>query len=493
MTVQTRILKNFISKLPVEENLVRLSLPGFGPAPEVLVYLYSFCLGWRDAEVVRKLLDRPLRQLEEELESELGGNPALSKPAASEYLALLRAQLEQTCAAVARKQQQPPDGCLRPDALLGDTTLREHRITDEVSGALAAVAVARRVRSTRCPWRSSRVFAVFAAARQQDVFNYFLKRICDPGVAEDLAQKTWMIVLKDLRRFKTRYRRKRGQLIAFVMHKARNVLLDHFRREAATKRRQSLNEANRDLLEPESGDAGLLFPDLDRQTRTAIQAQLLERLVQSRRPLHQILIFFLCRLLDWTPADILMAFSSSTLREVLFWVEKEFVAETALPRVAVRAAFKKLRARLKRRVIDEIRGEERQEQFHSLLRQKLDETRLGAYFPGHNPEERASKVVSAWSSVRKSLVTDTLRMAAGSLKELLEEMDLTPAKLRARKKSAGTQKKESRKIKRVRQTKKSSPNGDKRAKWKQWLKSSKGRKNRTRKRRDPDAKKDPNT
>jgi hypothetical protein len=150
--------------------------------------------------------------------------------------------------------------------------------------------------------------------------------------------------------------------------------------------------------------AAPVSPELNRE-RYTVKLRLMCLLFGLDKPPHQIIVFMLCCLFDRTPLEILEEYSRVPLRIIAAQIEPEFQRVSEAPQRLVRAGFKRLRARMDMTLAELIRGKVRQAKYDELLRRRAGNIPLGEYFPGADDHEKSLKLVQAWYSVMKALVT----------------------------------------------------------------------------------------
>lgn len=445
----SKYLYAYATNLNREEHLLRLARLGFKPPSLILLYLFRTWFGWSEARIILKLFDVPLRELAEHAEKKIGREYSLSQLSVQAYLAALRFQLDLTCEDYFHGQTVPRGLTLKAGVKIGDTTLRQWLLCDRKSIKRAVLKIALRVRVQSFSWNNPEVWNIFCEARYKDIYNHILLRVhFDTQAAEELTLMTWGDAHRDLARFDPI----RAALIAFVKNKARFVLLRYFCAECQGAHGEPFDgkhDADQALERFLSQDKYKWDPD----TLTAVRLQLLEVLFDGKSKPFELLAFMLVRLLErprqgewkprgkrtkkngWKPKDILAEFFGKTLREVTRWVEAAFIDATKLPEKHVRENFRKLYALLDqpiRRMKNGRQVTKDAEPFQALL----GETNFGSYFPGQEEKDRRAKIVTAWSTAQRHLVTDVLRNGQGPLRDLLREIGPRRPRRKAAKKSS---------------------------------------------------------
>lgn len=238
--------------------------------------------------------------------------------------------------------------------------------------------------------------------------GFFRARVRNLADADELAQETWLIVLRQ----QDSYSPERGSFSAFAFSRARYCLLEYFRKIKDRRAMESLfcelqsdgssGEAANDPTErlgrerpgsPSWSEEGAWRTRLD-------YLAAVDRLLALSCPPHQVIIFVMVWLLETTPREIEERWSAEPLYRLEAHVEGECGERWCLPVSELQSKFRVLRQRLTltlERTIDEPRT---RLAYQALLGSIAGETLLRDYYTG-TPRDN---IVQWWYSVMRVLV-----------------------------------------------------------------------------------------
>jgi DNA-directed RNA polymerase specialized sigma24 family protein len=243
---------------------------------------------------------------------------------------------------------------------------------------------------------------------QRRLRGFFRARIRNLSDADELAQETWLTVLRQ----QDLYDPSRGSLNAFAISRARYCLLEYFRKTRDRRAMESLfcelqsqgtsGEAPYDPLDG-SGSWGPGIPSQSEEGTWQTRLDYLvvvDRLLGLTCPPHQLMVFIMVWLLEATPREIDEGWSVEPLRRLEAHIETECGARWCLPESELQSKFRILRQRLAEkleRTVDEPRTRLTHE---ALLGRIAGDTLLRDYYTG----APGDNIVQWWYSVMRVLV-----------------------------------------------------------------------------------------
>lgn len=236
-------------------------------------------------------------------------------------------------------------------------------------------------------------------AHQLRLRGFMRSRTRDDALADDLAQETWVEVLRRIDTFDEA----KGSFWAFVLIWAKFVLKRHFAStvpEAAHEEGAELGADSRSV-NPETALA-----------QARVITELLRRVLACSRPPHEVITFGFSKL-KWRPREIVDELCETPLSNLAERLEREYTA--MVPSPAIRAAFRPLHARLANR-LDALLRDPRTRRAHAGLLQRIaGETALQDYLPADSSAEEA--VVWWWGFVKRAVLTELQAAGTGDLLE----------------------------------------------------------------------------
>lgn len=239
--------------------------------------------------------------------------------------------------------------------------------------------------------------------------GWFRARVGARADAEDLAQRTWIEVLKRAHTFDP----SRGTFWAFTL-----IWADFIRR-------RYWHEGSRAPLA--SGDASDLEKLRSAPTEPADDAvaasslpvfnELLRRTLGCRRLTHEILAFGFVKLLGWPPKRFVAELSSASLSELVAHLEREYVRE--VPDRDVRSAFAELARGLTQRLGDSRVDPRVLAPYDSLRQRTIGELALAELYLTHSSPEEC--VTRWWAAVGRVVTASIADADDGPLAEWLSD------------------------------------------------------------------------
>ena len=240
---------------------------------------------------------------------------------------------------------------------------------------------------------------------QKRLRGFFRARVRNLADADELAQETWLIVL----RHEDSYDSERGPLCAFAFSRARYCLLEYYQRTKDRRALESLfcelQSEGEELNDPpeRSGISGLgSFARGEESTRQAHLDYLtvVDRLLALPSPPHQIFVFVMVWLLESTPREIDERWSGDPLSRLESYLENECRARWCLSAGEVQRKFRVLRQRLGETLGQIINEPRTRLTYQALLDRIAGDTMLRDYYTG-TPR---NNIVQWWYSVMRVLV-----------------------------------------------------------------------------------------
>ncbi len=242
---------------------------------------------------------------------------------------------------------------------------------------------------------------------ERRLYGFFRARVRDDSAADDLAQETWVEVLRHGETFDP----ERGTFWTFTRIWADFVLRRHW--QSLVRDRERLDRDVEGDDSPPESTVGAPSPALaseDASTVAALLRRILACALSCSRPPNEILAFGFTKL-EWKPREITMNLSDSTLRDLTRRLETDYVAVVPDPEIA--EAFAPLRAKLEQS-LDELLSDPRSKRTYAHVPAgPTGPLALGAYFA---PDANRESTVTRWWDTVKRTVFRELR-ASGALDE----------------------------------------------------------------------------
>ena len=245
--------------------------------------------------------------------------------------------------------------------------------------------------------------ADLVAAHERRLYGFFRARVREDAAASDLAQETWVEVLRHGDTFDAG----KGSFWTFTRIWADFVLRRHWERGQKERERIALEPSS----EPDEGGgpgAGER-PDTGRPSpHDSVQLSRLLRMVlrcalACSRPPNEILVFGFTKL-EWKPREITMNLSDEILRTLAARLEREYVALVPDPELA--SAFSPLREKLELSLSQILSDPRSLRAYDHVPAEPTGSLLLRAYFP---PAANPDAIVTRWWDTVKRSVFRELR------------------------------------------------------------------------------------
>lgn len=260
-------------------------------------------------------------------------------------------------------------------------------------------------------------------ANRSRLHAYIRGHVGDSGLADDLAQETWIEVWRRRDTFDA----DRAGFWRFTRIWADYVL----RRHRATSRVERCGacpqargrecalpgdatrcaNSRRPPVDWTAVPAMLATVDRAMATRRAWH-ELLYRVGRCPRPPHEVIVFAFSKL-GWKPREVVRELADTAL-EVL---ALRLARECALAGLPVGAPFVSLRRKLEGPLVESLSDPRTRRLYRDLLAHRAGATTLRHYFPVASEQSAEAAVVHWWHAVQRSLVAETLRAGHGDLFE----------------------------------------------------------------------------
>jgi hypothetical protein len=399
-------------------DLASRPLIPLGQVHLAIPYLCYFFLEKRLASFVAKPFLEPLRRLERLLEAGFGARYQLPARLVAEWFAPLRWRLERRAGATAGRRNQRRPSRAKP----GDTTLADY-FPGESEAGLKRRLEAGEAGGVPIPIKMSywQYYELVHAQNRAPLYNFiFYHARQNEDLAKELAQETW-------KEFWVRlpiYNPARSSPLTFLKRLAGHVLARHFaeRRDyyslwlLLASHAQCSNRAGEETVPAEEVERLRALAESQVRQRLPLREmydELFALLVEGRLAPHKMLAFIGCKLLEWSPKEIVTELSTLTLRQIATHFEHKFADFSPLLATRAQAAFVALQAQMSSpgKAKGDVPG------------RPFGDIRLEEYLTGGSLKQKADNVVKWWDAVKKRLVARMLRQRRGALHELLEEVN----------------------------------------------------------------------
>ena len=236
-------------------------------------------------------------------------------------------------------------------------------------------------------------------AHQGRLRGFMRCRVRDDVAADDLAQETWVEVLRHIDTFDEA----KGTFWAFALIWAKLLVKRYHSAARAEPGHEECEVLGADPRSP-NPEAALI--------QARVITELLRRVLACPRPPHEVITFGFSKL-KWKPREIVEELCETRLRGLAQRLEAEYTA--LVPSPAVRQAFRPLHERLSRPLGKLVRDPRVQRSYAGLLERVTGETTLKDYFPADHPAEEA--IVWWWGFVKRAVLTELETAAHGDLFE----------------------------------------------------------------------------
>jgi len=246
-------------------------------------------------------------------------------------------------------------------------------------------------------------------SHEKALFGYFRARVADDSTAADLAQDTWIEVLRRADTFDPEI----AGFWTFAKNWARFVLLRYYERSQRDSILATGGPKRGEDDEPDGISADVIDDERfgigsqERRNATASAADtladaerfrlLLWAAMTCRRPPHERIVFGFSRL-EWRPAEMVAELSDAKLGDLLVRLQADYRA--VAPTVDTSDAFSPLVKQMGERLVDLLRDKRTKDSLAGLLERVVGGTFLREYYaPGSRPEDR---IVNWWAAVKLS-------------------------------------------------------------------------------------------
>lgn len=171
---------------------------------------------------------------------------------------------------------------------------------------------------------------------------------------------------------------------------------DHFLENLANRSDTAVSQERRSILSEQEAE------------RLRLAGGLLALTLAGPNPPHQS-IAFLCKLLQWKPAEVVAAHSDTPLATLAVECERECVGQSELPPEAVHRCFIPLHERMAELFEVAVHEEKTQGTYPDLRGREVGKTTLRDYFTGATPTEQAEDLTAWWWAVKRRMIVATVR------------------------------------------------------------------------------------
>lgn len=164
------------------------------------------------------------------------------------------------------------------------------------------------------------------------------------------------------------------------------------------------NMAPEDALAP-MAPLGRTMPTAEGELIRLEQAEwLLPKTFGGTSPPHQLIAFGFCKLLEWTPADIVKELSDIRLAELAQRLENEYIERPGLSRERLRPHFIPLHDRMKLPFEDAVTDDKTRGIYPQLPGRIVGKTTLRDYYTGTTESDWKANIVAWWWAVHRRVI-----------------------------------------------------------------------------------------
>jgi DNA-directed RNA polymerase specialized sigma24 family protein len=263
------------------------------------------------------------------------------------------------------------------------------------------------------------------------VDGFIRMRATQEADAQDISQNTWKTLHEKLALYDPS-----RPFRPFALYWASIMLVRYYSAREARRKVEVLFSELRvrhpDLKEEDLGEVVARFranstPSAEEAVIGAEEAtrlagaydELLHITFDGPSPPHQLLAFGFCKLLGWTPREVVSRYSETPLRHLVEELMSGYAEKALLAEDRIRLCFERLRQLMEHPVGEVISDPKTQQTYRALLHRTVGNTTLGEYYT--HPHEPTANIVQWWDAVRRRVLSTVQRRSAGPLVALLSE------------------------------------------------------------------------